>query len=579
VVPEGNKATFTLALSTPPLETIKTTVSFHSGDHDITVDSGAILTFDSSNYSIPQTLTLSADEDRDNQNHTAQILITTDNGLTAIVTAIEADNEPDVGVLFVDYNTAGNNNGANWTDAYINLQDALSAATVSHGIEEIRVAQGIYRPDQGGGNIPGDRTATFQFINGVTIKGGFAGVNEINPNIRDIETYLTILSGDLNGNDVEVMDPCDLWDEPTRTENAYHVVTCIGNDETTLFDGFTITGGNANKFPSSGGGVKISYGNPRISNCTFSYNSAYSGGGVDIYSSSPILTNCIVVTNFAEDTGGGIDNSDCSPTFINCIFDNNFAYYYGGGGINNFKSHPNLIDCVFVGNTTDGYFAEGGAMRNYASNPFLTNCIFKSNLAINGYSAQGGAIYNVSDVYMIGYTPQFIGSDPVFSNCIFTDNMAGEGAGICNVRNCNPSLTNCTFSGNSAQNGALLYNLSSSPVLTNCILWNGSNEIWNNYASTVTITYSNIQGGWEGEGNIDVDPLFADAFNGDYHLKSQAGRWDQVSESWVFDDVTSPCIDAGEPNSPIGHEPFPNGGIVNMGAYGGTLEASKSIRP
>jgi len=65
--------------------------------------------------------------------------------------------------------------------------------------------------------------------------------------------------------------------------------------------------------------------------------------------------------------------------------------------------------------------------------------------------------------------------------------------------------------------------------------------------------------------------------DGDYHLKSQAGRWDPVSESWIQDDVTSPCIDAGDPNSPIGHEPFPNGGIINMGAYGGTPEASKSL--
>jgi L-ascorbate metabolism protein UlaG (beta-lactamase superfamily) len=64
--------------------------------------------------------------------------------------------------------------------------------------------------------------------------------------------------------------------------------------------------------------------------------------------------------------------------------------------------------------------------------------------------------------------------------------------------------------------------------------------------------------------------------DGDYHLKSEAGRWDPVSESWIVDDVTSPCIDAGDPNSPVGDEPEPNGGIINMGAYGGTAEASKS---
>jgi len=145
--------------------------------------------------------------------------------------------------------------------------------------------------------------------------------------------------------------------------------------------------------------------------------------------------------------------------------------------------------------------------------------------------------------------------------------------------------------------------------LVNCIIWDGGNGIWNNDGSTIEVNYCNIQAGkgsvidpceaviW-GEGNIDVDPLFADPgywahtddpdivvepndpnavwVDGDYHLKSQYGRWDAVSESWVMDDVTSPCIDAGDPNTPIGEEPEPNGGRVNMGAYGGTVEASKS---
>ena len=59
-------------------------------------------------------------------------------------------------------------------------------------------------------------------------------------------------------------------------------------------------------------------------------------------------------------------------------------------------------------------------------------------------------------------------------------------------------------------------------------------------------------------------------------MKSQAGRWDANEGRWTKDDVTSPCIDAGNLMSPIGTEPFPNGGIINMGAYGGTTEASKS---
>jgi hypothetical protein len=79
-----------------------------------------------------------------------------------------------------------------------------------------------------------------------------------------------------------------------------------------------------------------------------------------------------------------------------------------------------------------------------------------------------------------------------------------------------------------------------------------------------------------GEGNINADPCFVDPDNDNYHLMSQAGRWDADSQIWVQDDVTSPCIDAGDPMGPIGWEPFPNGGFVNMGAYGCTPEASKT---
>ena len=105
--------------------------------------------------------------------------------------------------------------------------------------------------------------------------------------------------------------------------------------------------------------------------------------------------------------------------------------------------------------------------------------------------------------------------------------------------------------------------------------------------------YCNVQGGWPGEGNLDVDPCFVEPgywdsngtpedddddfwVDGDYHLRSQAGRWNPSDQTWVQDDVTSPCIDAGDPNAPIGTESFPNGGRINMGSYGGTEKASWS---
>lgn len=77
-----------------------------------------------------------------------------------------------------------------------------------------------------------------------------------------------------------------------------------------------------------------------------------------------------------------------------------------------------------------------------------------------------------------------------------------------------------------------------------------------------------------GTNNLDVVPLFADAANVDFHLKSAAGRW--TSSGWVTDSETSLCIDAGNPQDDYSNEPSPNGGIVNMGYYGNTNQASKS---
>jgi L-ascorbate metabolism protein UlaG (beta-lactamase superfamily) len=103
--------------------------------------------------------------------------------------------------------------------------------------------------------------------------------------------------------------------------------------------------------------------------------------------------------------------------------------------------------------------------------------------------------------------------------------------------------------------------------------------------SSVTVLYSDVQGGFAGLGNIDVDPSFVSSGTwtdpntyvpGDYHLKSGTGHWDPTTCTWVPDDVTSPCIDAGDPNATFGFEPVPNGGRVNLGAYGNTAEASKS---
>jgi len=123
-------------------------------------------------------------------------------------------------------------------------------------------------------------------------------------------------------------------------------------------------------------------------------------------------------------------------------------------------------------------------------------------------------------------------------------------------------------------NGGGLY-FGSKAVIKNSIIWN--NETANQIASSSEISYTNIDGDYLGIGNISLDPLFANPSTGDFHLRSEYGRWDPALQSWVFDDVTSPCIDAGDPRDDgWKKELWPHGKRINMGAYGGTPEASMS---
>ncbi len=565
--------------------------------------------------------------------------------------------------IYVDDDATGANNGSSWAEAYRYLQDALADANLFEKPIEIRVAQGMYKPDRGAAQTAGNREATFQLISGVTLKGGYAGLSQPDPNARDIELYKTILSGDLNGDDLEVADPCDLLGEPSRADNCYHVATGSGTDNSAVLDGFTINAGNADRDEwqgnSSGGGMANHSASPTVVNCTFTTNAAIrDGGGMYNYlSSDPKVTGCTFSGNYASH-GGGMANVHSSPTLDDCAFSENCARWEGGGMFNSYNS-PTLTNCTFAANSADSgagisNFVEGsptlkgctfsrnaaeengggictdsyanptlddctfswnsanqngGGMYNHEnSDSILTDCVFMENSSGNG----GGGMWNsmssptLRACIFTGNSADFGGgmatgfeSRPVLLNCTFSGNSAGWGGGMANSWDGILILTNCSFAGNHTDGGAGgLHNFRSRAAMANCILWE-------NVAPQITgdavVSYSDVQGGWAGEGNRDADPLFTNAghwadandpnivvepnhpnavwVDGDYHLKSQAGRWDPASQSWAKDDVTSPCIDAGDANSPVGDEPEPNGGRINMGAYGGTKEASKSLVP
>jgi hypothetical protein len=233
------------------------------------------------------------------------------------------------GVIYVDANANGANNGSSWADAYNYLQDALADAESDPNVDEIRVGQGTYKPDSSSAepNGSGDRTDTFQLINSVALKGGYAGFGEPDPNARNIELYETILDGDLNGDDIKLTHPADMWGEHSRYDNSDHVVTGSGTDANAILDGFTIT---ASYNGQLGAGMYNEDGSPTVTNCTFTWNCAEWGGGMGNWNSSPKVIGCKFESNAAAG-GGGIDNVENSnPILINCTFSGNSGSWIGG---------------------------------------------------------------------------------------------------------------------------------------------------------------------------------------------------------------------------------------------------------
>ena len=262
-----------------------------------------------------------------------------------------------------------------------------------------------------------------------------------------------------------------------------------------VLKGFTIQNGS--------GGIRCSMGSsPTITNCTISGNSANNGGGVFCYlNSSPTITNCTISGNEASSIlgqGGGIYCESSSPQITNCTITDNTANWSGGG-----------IHCRAFSHLS------------------LTNCIITKNRAGGGtVEADGGGIH------ILGY------SEPTITNCIISENEADNGGGIHCETNSVPTILNSTITGNTAAEagGGIHCESVSLPTVVNSILWGNTaggspSEIVLDGSSSINITYSDIEGGYTGTENIDADPLFADAANGDFHLQPD-----------------SPCINSGTTN-------------------------------
>jgi hypothetical protein len=551
--------------------------------------------------------------------------------------------------LYVDPKAAGKEDGSSWQNAFNYLQDTLVAAAKSVDVNEIRVAAGTYCPDRSKDYPSGtaDRLASFELFEGVSVKGGYAGLGQPDPNVRDFQLYETILSGDLLANDSTVTDARSLSNDPNRTDNSYSVVSSLGNSSSTIIDGFTITAGNADgadDWPLEvGGGMFIQYGGPQVRNCSFIHNLAsVSGPGLFILIGGCSISDCQFSFNFLP----GSNVQPCGGGALGVM--------WGDG-----PALTTIINTSFVHNES---YEWGGAISNFWSNLEVTDCTFSHNVTYDSHdtwsSPEGGAIYCT-------------GGKLLAQNCLFSANAAkGEsyftsgGAMFFNYK-CQPTLWNCTFVDNSADFlGGAIYGYDDINTLTikNCIFWNNfdkngsveSSQI--DECNEIVIDYSCVQG-WTGAlggaGNTGSDPCFArlgfwntndtpgdtnDDFwtDGDYHLKSEAGRWqpsvyselDPTSDGfinlsdfaafaalwrqkggsipadmdlsgtvdfydlvilldnylsgyklgvWVHDDVTSPCIDAGDTSCDWTAELWPHGKRINMGAFGNMPQASMSL--
>jgi predicted outer membrane repeat protein len=395
--------------------------------------------------------------------------------LAALVLPFSAFGPPLAGARGAIYyaKPGGGGNCANWAEA-CELQTALAQALPG---DQIWAARGVYYPDQGASQVDNQRSASFFLKAGVAVYGGFAS-GESSLDARNWQVNPTVLSGDLEQNDLVDFRGVTLTTTHIVGANAYQVVRSSGLTETARLDGFTITGGAADgplNFPycgaSCGGGLENLESSPSLANLVFIGNrAALSGGGMTNRNSSPALWNVTFSNNLA-DYGGGMANAvSSSPSLQGVVFSDNQAVILGGGMYNGGGS-PGLEDVTFVRNQAD----VGGGMCNENSQPGLLEVIFLENHA-NGGGGMANMDGSAPSLEKVTFTRNQAGdgggmyndgSSPRLEETAFDGNTASSGGGMCNRRGSQPLLSGVTFTVNQAHSGGGIFSNSSSPRLAN----------------------------------------------------------------------------------------------------------------
>jgi len=438
-------------------------------------------------------------------------------------------------VIYVNAAATGAGDGMGWPDAYPHLQDALASAVSG---DEIWVAAGTYRPDQGAGITPGDRGVAFVMEGGVSLYGGFAG-DEVRREDRDWVAHPTMLSGDLLENDDEDLDAGN----PLRSDNSRIVVIIESTTGPITFDGFTIQRAHALESENNTGiGLRLAptpqhAGEYLLANLVFEYNVGEGGALVasagDRGTTTPVVLRRVLFRrNRAEDTRPGA----------------------GGGGLRIFTSYVRLEDVDFLEN----WASVGGALLGNTADIEWVGGMVTGNIA----RAWGGAVMmeGENDSHLEAANLMFLGNRAeVFDggalfldeaslflvNSTFAGNRAATQGGALVVAASQATLSNCILYGNHAEmGGGVLYHYASTDTvhIDNSIIWGNSSTIgpreilnneFNGEAEQVLVRNSLLgesptRGVIDGGGIIFDDPQFVDGERGDFRLS-----------------IESPAIDAG----------------------------------
>lgn len=352
-------------------------------------------------------------------------------------------------ILHVNKIATGSNNGVDWANAYIDLQDALAFARANTCVEQIWVAEGTYFPSLT------DRNATFEVVNDVEMYGGFPNTGSPTFAMRDVNVYETILSG-------EIGDPTLFSDNIATiiSANKQFGTSNIYNSGT-IVDGFSVTRGNLaiNLVAGNNGSFEGIINDCKIhdnENGNF-WGTAISISGVsNSFLLTPTIANCEIFNNRGLGAFGavvisshinGTNPNQLEPTFFKCNFYNNQATLIGGGGISAIDNSNTTIDsCRFYNNRVlNGASVNGGggalyfaSYNNFGQTNIVRNCLIVNNSASH---RGGGIMFDVDGLI----TSEFL-------NCTIADNTAPQGGHIYTRVNGDNriSATNSIFYGGTA---------------------------------------------------------------------------------------------------------------------------------